>query len=177
MNFDMILNTMEESGFIELVIPFIIIFCLVYLILQGMRKFGKAPNIALSFTMALIPVVLHVLGRFPPCWDVIVMMNNSMTWFAKIMIALLVFFFILGLFGIQVSFLRRAIGWIAIGTTIVITYIMLNSRGPGCDEYRIDVIAWLPYGEWIIAGAIFLFLIWLMLRRGDRGALADTDIY
>lgn len=178
MNFETFLTNMETSGFMDVVIPFVIIFSLVYLILRAIRQFGKGPNIALSIVMGAIPVILHVLGRFPPCWDVIVMMNNSMTWFAKIMIALLVFFVIIGLFGLQLSFFSRALGWIAIASGIVMTYIMLNSRGPGCDEYRIDIIAWIPYGEWILAGLIFLFVMWLMLRSGrEGGGHSDLDIY
>ncbi|MBW2968287.1 hypothetical protein KY362_07415 [Candidatus Woesearchaeota archaeon] len=181
MNFETFIMDLAEMGVMDVVIPFVMIFALTYAILMQIRMFSKGPNVGISIVMGATPVILHVMGEFPPCWDVVVIINNSMTSIGMILIALLMFFIILGLFGFQVTWFSRFIGWIAIASFIIVGYIFLNSGGPGCDRFKIDILGWLPYAEWIIAGLFFAGVIWLVTREGrgggGGGGPGDFDIY
>lgn len=164
----------QRFDIIDVVVPVLLLFALVYAILLKIKLFHKGANVAVSFVMALTAVVPHVMGWYPPCWDVIVIMNNSMSQIGMMLIAIAIAIMILGLLGRGLDFIGKFLGWIAIGAFAFVTYTFITSRGEGCGLFKTTAFA-IPYINWIFPILAFILVAWLVTRKG--GESEDMDMY
>ncbi len=108
MNFYDAIETLAESGFLDIFLPFMLIFVIVFAVLQKSHILGKGDdkrkyNIVLALVMGLSVVVPHVLGRYPPESDPVLMINNVLPNISLIMLAVIAFIMIVGVFGANIK--------------------------------------------------------------------------
>jgi len=114
------LQQVENLGLSQLVFPFLLIFILTYAILQKIELFGKKGiNGALSFIIALLVTIPHVLGMYPPGKDPIVLMYIFLPNTAIVLGAIFVMILLLGGAGVPLpSLLMSTIAIIAAGILV-----------------------------------------------------------
>jgi peptidoglycan/LPS O-acetylase OafA/YrhL len=122
-----VFQTLVDWGLIDAILPFILIFVLLFAILQKIGMFkddaGK-PDRKISGLLALviaaIVVVPHVVQLYPPEQDPINIINQFLPSTAVILIAILAVILLLGLAGAKVpSLMQWAIALAALGFLIV----------------------------------------------------------
>ncbi|MFO8015898.1 MAG: hypothetical protein R6U32_02230 [Candidatus Woesearchaeota archaeon] len=169
-----IILSLESYGPIDIVLPFILIFTIIYAILSRTGLFKKNLNMVVSLVMALTTVIPHVLNQYPPCWDVVVIINHSLPKIAMFIIAIICFFLVLGVLGVNLSFFNKFMGWIVIIIFGFVTYTFLTSRGRGCYDYDLGFLS-SSLIEYIAPISLFILIIWFITRDSDSSE--DYDIY
>ncbi len=108
MNFYDAIEILGESGFLDVFLPFMLIFVIVFAVLQKSQILGRGEekrkfNIILSLVMGLSVVIPHALGRYPVDSDPVLMINNILPNLSLIMLAVISFMLIVGVFGANIK--------------------------------------------------------------------------
>ena len=174
MSFENILQQLEFMGLADFVLPTLLIFTIVYSVFNKIKLFNKSGNTVISLVLAALTVVPHVLGRYPACYDPVIIINNSIPKIAILMVGVISFFLILGIFGFRMNFLTRFAAWIGILAIIFIAFTFLTSDG--CHDINWDI----PYAAWIaflLGIGAFVLIIWFITGGSSSGGPPDDDIY
>ncbi len=124
-------QTLVDWGFIDALLPFILIFVLLFAILQkiGLFKDDKGqPDRRINGVLALIisamVVAPHVVGLYPPQADPIIMINLFLPNAVMLLVAILCVILLLGLAGGAIpSLLLWAIALVALGLLLITVLI------------------------------------------------------
>jgi len=132
---------MQQWGVMDLFLPFILIFTILFAVLQKIGLFGaegKKYNVALSVAMALLVVIPHVMGTYPPGKDVVEIINNSIPEVALLMIVVVMVLLMLGLTRGE----KITGGYIGVGISIIaaaiLAFIFIGNLSPVPILNRID---------------------------------------
>jgi len=132
-------QALVDWGFVDAFLPFLLLFVLLFGILQKIAIFGKTEgtekkpdrriNGVLSFIIAAMVVVPHIIGAYPPGSDPVDIINQFLPSTAVILLAILCVILLLGLAGGEIpSLLLWVIALVALGFLIV---MMLMAMLPG----------------------------------------------
>lgn len=173
---------LEDLGILDVILPFILVFTLVFAILQKTKIFGenesdnKRYNAVVALVMGLAVVFPHVLGYYPPNRDIVNIINQSLPNVSVIIVAIVMALLLIGAMGGSLGLKDNATsGWIAIAVFGIIAYIFGNAAGWW------ESPAWLYFLRdsqtvtLIIAILIFGLIIWFITKddskpRGSAGA-------
>ncbi len=92
---------LESWGLTDAILPFILIFTVIFAILQKAKIFGaesKKYNVVFSLVVALLVVIPHITGRYPPGADVVEIMNSAIPSISVLIIAVIMFLVLAGIF-------------------------------------------------------------------------------
>ena|SRR3989344_1742450 len=143
---------LQQIGFLDVILPFLLFFTILYAALQKTRilgdkdapdsaaKSGKKYNIVVSLVVALLIVIPHVVyGRggdaklyiggqtFP---DVVDIVNNALPSIAIWIVAILMLMLILGLFAKDMKALEHPLStWISVAAVIIVAYVFGAAAG------------------------------------------------
>ncbi|MBD3314030.1 hypothetical protein GF345_06310 [Candidatus Woesearchaeota archaeon] len=167
MDFNQIMIWLDASGFLDVILPIFLIFALVFAVLSGFKMFNKATTVVIGFLMGLATVIPHVMGRYPPCWDIVVIINNALPRIALAIVGIILFMTVLGIIGLNIDFFGKFMSWIALLVFAFVAYTFATARGPGCTP-MINVRAG-PIIDLIIVFGVFGLLAWWIMKGGEKG--------
>ncbi|HLC74499.1 MAG TPA: hypothetical protein VJH88_01440 [Candidatus Nanoarchaeia archaeon] len=101
-----LLDFLVSYGVFEVALPFLLIFTIVFAVLQQVKIFGndkKNINGALALLFGLIAVVPHITGRYPPNYDPIVIINALIPSAAVLAISIVLVLILLGMWGLEMG--------------------------------------------------------------------------
>jgi hypothetical protein len=134
------LQQLEAFGLSDVLLPFILIFAVVFAILGTVKIFGdkgKNINIIVALSMALLVVVPHVTGSYPAGGDVVEIMNHSIPNVSAVIIAIVMMMILIGAFGVRFNLAGKKLGGVvAIVALMIVIYIFGRSAG------------WYSFGSW-----------------------------
>jgi MFS family permease len=98
------IEVLAKAGIVDIFLPFMLIFVIVFAVLQKTKILGtdedkKKFNVILALIMALSVVIPHALGRYSPKSDPVLLINNILPNIALVMLAVIAFLLIVGVFG------------------------------------------------------------------------------
>lgn len=138
---------LESWGLTDVMLPFLLIFTILFAILQKTRLLGdnkKNLNVIISLVIGLMVVIPHILGTYPSEeWDPVFIMNRALPTVSLIIIAIIMMLILIGIFGGEARFLGGALpGFISFVSLILIILIFGGSAGwwPGFWDWLIDVV-------------------------------------
>ena len=164
---------LEQLGLFDVVLPFVLIFTLVFAVLQKSKILGsdsRKYNIVVALVMGLAVVFPHVLGYYPPDRDIVNIINQSLPNVSVVLVAIVMALLIIGMLGRRFQLAGGSLsGWIAFAAFGMIVYIFGNAARWW------DSPAWLYFLNdsetvtLIIAILIFAILIWFITSgSGDK---------
>lgn len=133
--FESIIFTLEQYGLTDVIIPFLLIFTIVFATLTKARILGggaaaKKYNVIFALSIALLTVIPHVTGRYPPGKDVIEIINSAVPQVSIVAIAIIMFLVLIGIFGAETRWWGGSLGGlIAIGAFVAVIFIFGNALG------------------------------------------------
>lgn len=104
--FERAIMDLELLGLTDVLLPFILIFTIVFSILQKTEILGerkKNLNVILSLVLAFSVIIPHVMGRYPPNADVVVIINRALPNVSLVIVAILMVLLMIGIFGWKVG--------------------------------------------------------------------------
>jgi hypothetical protein len=90
---------LQQMGISDVIIPFILIFTILYAVLQKINLFGDQSqrfNAVIALAISLTTIIPHVLGTYPPGSDVVVMINNALPEVVFLIIGVVLLLVLLG---------------------------------------------------------------------------------
>ncbi|MCB9358393.1 hypothetical protein H6503_00520 [Candidatus Woesearchaeota archaeon] len=176
MNFTEFVQKLDAWGIADVLLPFILVFTIVFAILQKTEILGKGKKnfnsmIALVFGFAV--VFPHVLGLYPDLADPVDMINRALPQVSIVLVAVVALLLIIGILGGEVRWIGTSIsGWIAIISLIIIIYIFGRASGwPGFYYATPRWLAWLDDPDvqaFIIIILVFAILIWYITKDEEK---------
>ncbi len=122
----------DDMGFMDILIPFILVFTIVFAILQKTEILGKGRknfNVVIALCMGLIVVVGHVLRWFGQP-DAVDIMTSALPNISILLVAIVMFLLLIGLLGGKASWMGGSLsGWIAVISAIIVLIIFGRSAG------------------------------------------------
>ena len=104
-----VFQTLVDWGILDAILPFILIWILIFAILQKVKVFGEGEaegrkgdrkiNGILGLVISAMVVIPHVVGLYPPESDPIIIINQFLPSAAIVLIAILLVIMLLGLAG------------------------------------------------------------------------------
>lgn len=176
--FSQALVFLEQLGLLDALIPFALIFAVFYAILDQTEIFkaGRRINAVVALSVALLTVIPHVLGYYPPGADVVVILNRAAPEIALIAIALVLVLILTGLMsgtsGSNLTLFKDYAQWIALALVALVVYgaIAPPTWVPGflalfTDPYLMSVL---------IILLVFGLVVWAVVGFSSDGTPPPT---
>ncbi|MBW2997514.1 hypothetical protein KY349_04205 [Candidatus Woesearchaeota archaeon] len=166
---------LEYWGLSDVILPFILVFTIVFAIMQRVKPLGseegrnKPFNVVISLVMALAVVIPHVLGYYPADADIVNIINNALPQVSIVLVAILMVLLIVGLFGGRAEWGGKLSGWVAFFAFIIVIYIF--GRAAGWFYYLPNWLYWLDNPDtqaMLIVVAIFAIIIWYITKEPKK---------
>lgn len=127
------IRDLDRWGLTDVLLPFLLIFVIVFAILQKTRILGEGKknlNTIIAIVVGLLVVIPHVTGRFPANADPVEIINEALPQVSIVLVAVIFLLIMIGVFGQEYVFLGvSAPGWIAFFSLIVIILIFGGAAG------------------------------------------------
>lgn len=123
---------LDSLGITDVLLPFILIFSVVFSILQKTKIFGektKNINVVVSVIMGLLVVIPHVTRSYPPGADVVEIINSALPNIGLVLIAIISLFLVIGLWGVSPKWGSSLTGGFVIGAVLIVGYIFGTAAG------------------------------------------------
>ena len=162
---DGFMRSLDTWGLTDVLLPFLLIFVVIYAILQKTRILGdgkKNLNVIIALVVGLLVVVPHVTGRYSGYADPVQILNDSLPQVSVVIVAVIFLLILIGVFGQEQVFLGVSMpGWIAFFSFAAIVIIFGGSAGwwNGTFNYYLESVL----GEEAIAIAIMLLVFGLII--------------
>ncbi len=164
------LKTLENMGITDLFLPFLLIFTIIFAVLQKSGVLGKDKknfNLVIALVIALSVVIPHVTDSYPPGADVVDIMNKALPNVSIVIVAIIMLLIMVGVLGGEAKWMGGSLsGWIAIISVLIIIYIF--GRAAGWFNYLPAWLRWLDDREvWsvIVILLIFGIVIWFITKE------------
>lgn len=126
-------RTLENWGLTDVMLPFLLIFVIIYAILQKTRILGESKknlNVIIAIVVGLLVVIPHVTGRFPVNADPVIIINDALPQVSIVLVAVVFLLILIGVFGQEYVFLGVTMpGWITLASLVIIVLIFGGSAG------------------------------------------------
>ena len=136
-----LIATLQQYGFVDLVIPFVLIFAVLFGILSKVKLFGadddatKKYNAVIAIAIALLIVIPHALSPSPN--DAVNVINRFLPEFVFITIALLILLMLVGLVGGGTEATTGPLAGVAALLAIIyLALVVLNAMSPTSLPYQ-----------------------------------------
>ena len=172
-----ILQQLESWGLSDTILPFILVFTIMFSVLKKTRIIADGNqqfSTLISLVMALMVVIPHVTGRYPPGRDVVVIINNALPQVSLVVIIIVAMLLVVGVFIPGVAFGGTGIGAIfGLLSMAVVVYIFGNAAGwwkvAGFFKFLNDS----DTQALIIVIVVFALVIWFVTRDEGAGEKAN----
>lgn len=171
--FESLIFTLERLGIADVLLPFIIVFTIVFAALQKSKILGEDSrrfNVIIALVMGLGVVIPHVTGSYPPNGDIVEIMNNALPNVSLIAVAFIMVMLLLGIIGGKVNFAGKSLGgWAVLISIVAVIVIFLGSAG-----LFVNTPWWLywiydPYTmEMVVALLVFGIIIWFVTKDDSK---------
>lgn len=168
---------LQNFGIIDFFLPFIIVFTIVFAVLQKTKIFGEPAtvgkmNAVIALVLGLLFVIPHVTGTYPAGYDPVQIMNEALPGISLVGIAVIFSLILLGIFGKKYADTANPI--IALLAVGFVGYIFGSSLGWWRGPY--DVFSWwtTETTELMIIVAIFAVIVWLITKKEGTGFLGGA---
>ncbi len=125
-----VFQTLESWGMLDVMLPFLLIFTLVFAVLQKSMIFGqdsKRFNTIIALVLAMVVVIPHIMGTYPHGKNAVLIINSFLPDIALVLVAIIMVLMLSGVFGYQTK--DNNSGWILFIAFAVVIYLFGLSAG------------------------------------------------
>lgn len=163
----------EEFSLLDVVLPFMLIFVVVFAVLQKTKIIGEGRrqfNTIVALILGLMVVIPHVTGTYPPGRDVVEIINTALPQVSLLVVVVLAALLLIGVFAPGVMFggtsLGVIFGIISLGAVI---YIFGNAAGVWKNTGILSFLNDPDTQAVIVIIAVFGLVIWFITKDDGGG--------
>ena len=146
MIFENFILALDVWGVTDVLLPFILIFTIVFATLQKSRILGEGKkqfNVMIALVMALAVVIPHITGGYPFNFDPVLVINQALPQVSIVLVAIIMLLLIVGVFGNEVDIAGTSLSfWVIILALIAVIGIFGSALGwfllPGWLNFLYD---------------------------------------
>ena len=114
---------LQAYGILDFLLPFVLVFTIVYAVMQKTKILGdkKNFNVIIALVLGLLFVVPHITGSYPIGYDPVQVMNEALPSISLVAVAAIMLLLLMGIFGTDFS--KAAAPFIAIISMVFVGYI------------------------------------------------------
>ena len=180
--YETLTRVVENYAVLDLLLPFILVFTIVFAILQksmilgfkqGANAADKTPqknfNVVVALILALLFVIPHITGQYPPGYDPVNVMNESLPSISLVGISIIMVMILLGIFG--KDFNTTFNPFILLISLGFVVYIFGSSLG--LWNAPNDVFSWWSEEttELMIVIFVFAVIVWFITKKKEDESL------
>ncbi|OIO65712.1 hypothetical protein COY28_04790 [Candidatus Woesearchaeota archaeon CG_4_10_14_0_2_um_filter_57_5] len=176
-NFSDFFQFLDRIGVLYVLVPFFLIFTIVFAILQKTNILGehkKNLNVILSLILALAVVIPHVTGAYPPGGDVVNIINGALPGVSLVLVLIICTLLLLGIFGIDLKWMPFPGGILSLVAALVVIAIFGYSAGWWWGGGLPSTLSWLDDPDvqaLVLIILVFAIVIGYITREpGDKEA-------
>lgn len=120
---------LQQYGITDVLLPFLLVFTLVFAILQKAKILGdkKNFNVILALVMALAVVIPHVTGTYPANADVVNIINTALPNISVGIVAIIMLMLLIGIWG-ETNFKESKVtGWMILLAFIYVAFVFISA--------------------------------------------------
>ncbi len=159
-------QTLESYGLTDALLPFLLIFTIIFAMLQKTNILGagkKNFNVMVAFVIASMVVIPHITGSYPGRYDLVEILNTALPDVSIVVVAVVMGLLLIGLFGGEATWMGGSLsGIVAIIAFGAIVYIFGAAAGwwdnIGLRWWDQDVIAL------VVVILVFAIVIWYVTK-------------
>ncbi len=176
-NFNNFFIMLSDLGVLDSLLPFILIFTILFAILQKTKIIGEGRknfNVMVALTLSLMVVIPHIIGSYPdPQKDPIVIINTAVPNVSIVIVAILMVLLLIGIFGKNLDIAGTSLaGWVAIGAFLAVALIFASAAG-WLGEFGLPAFLEDPDTQALIV-MILVFGIIIMFITSERDGPSVT---
>lgn len=177
MALEQIFSQLERLGVYDVLLPFVLIFTIVFAVLQKTRIFDdKRVNTMIALVMGLGVIFPHVLGYYPPGRDIVDIINQSLPQVSVVVVAILMAMIIVGVMGRKVELGNVSMsGWIALLSFAIILFIFGNAAGWWTRPGWLRAIDSPDIMALVIVILVFAIIIWFVTKEEGGGTHVSKE--
>ena len=164
---------LQTYGVLDVLLPFILVFTIVYAVMQKTKILGDQKNfsVIIALVLGLLFVVPHVLGTYPLGYDPVAVLNATLPSISLVSVAAIMLLLLMGVFG--TDFAAAAAPVIALISLLFVGYIFGAALGLWNGPY--DVFGWWTPAttELMIIILIFGLIVWFITKE-DKAEGKDS---
>jgi hypothetical protein len=125
-------DTLVNSGFVDVILPFVLIFTIIFAITEKIKLFGeeKKYHVIIALVISLATIFPHIMGYYPDQLDPVKIMYSAIPTVSIWIIAVVMVLILIGVFGKEVDIGGSSLGgWAVIASILIVGYIFLSSSG------------------------------------------------
>lgn len=168
MMFENFIAMLDMWGVTDVLLPFILIFTIVFATLQKTRLLGdgkKQYNVIVSLVMGLAVVIPHVVGRYPFNFDPVDVINRALPQVSIILVAIVMLLLIIGVFGNEVDIAGTPLsGWVVILAIIAVVLIFGSAVGWFIMPFWLGFLLNPELQALIVMILVFGIIIWFITK-------------
>jgi hypothetical protein len=172
-DFSNVFIRLEELGALDSLLPFILIFAVVFAVLEKTRIIGEGKkqfNTLVALVMSLMVVLPHVTESYPPGQDIVTIINTALPQVSLLVIAVMAALLLIGVFAPGVMFggtgIGAVMGFLSLGA---IAYIFGNASGLWRTPTALNFLNDPDTQAVIVIVLVFGLIIWFITRTEDSG--------
>ncbi len=131
-NFQDAIIYLEQVGVADVLLPFLLVFTLVFAVMQKTELFGKDKkniHVIVALVMGLAVVIPHVTRVYPDQADVVNIINNALPNISVGIIAVVMLLLLLGLWGGTNFAESKATGWMIGLAMLFVVFVFVRAAG------------------------------------------------
>lgn len=163
--FGNVFYNMQQWGVFDVLIPFVLIFTILYAVLSKANIFDeKRYNSIIAVAITLIVIIPHVLGTYPPGMDVINIINNSLPEVVLLIIVVVMLMIMTGLAYGEYKLGSSIGGLIALISAIILILIFAS------NYITMPILSYIDpqLQSVIVILVVFLIVFWYVTKE-DSG--------
>ena len=157
---------MESYGLTDALLPFLLIFTILFAMLQKTKILGagkKNFNVMIAFIIAAMVVIPHITSSYPTRYDLVDILNQALPDVSIVVVAVVMALLLIGLFGGEAKWMGGSLsGGIALAAFGIIIYFFGGAAG----WWRNITVNW--WGQdtitLVIVILVFAIIIWYVTK-------------
>jgi len=134
LDFRNLMYSLDNMGVLEVLLPFLLVFTIVFAVLQKTKILGKDDkdrprknyNVIISLVMGLAVIIPHVTRAYRPGTDPVNIINTAIPTVSIVLIAIIMVLLVIGAFGKRMDIGESKVGgWFTILAILIVVVIFL----------------------------------------------------
>lgn len=177
---------LEALGVADVILPFILIFTIVFAVLQKSKVLGtddngrprKNYNVVIGLVMGLAVVIPHVMGAYPSNdSDVVNIINLALPNISAVLVAVLMLLLIIGVFAGEVNFAGTSVAGWAVLFALAVTVIVFGAAANWFDlPYWLYFMNDIETQSLIVVILVFALIIWFITKEDKPKKDTDKNV-
>ena len=165
--FGSFISYLDSFGVTDLLIPFALIFTIIFAVLQKIKIFGdsgKKFNVVIALTIALLSVIPHATGRYQQ-FDIVEVINNSLPQIGLLIIGLVLLMVLVGLVGGKTDHSGMILGFAGLLAVIMLLVIFWRAVNPYGTPTWLSFLDDPAFQAFLVILLVFGLIVWFVTKE------------